>query len=382
MKIFCILMFYCSGSFAYTSEQVLKTAWSDRTYLSYDEIQSTGSRNPLRNVEGVLSQEQNGTAEVEVGLKFQFKSWPEWTGKKSLGSEQKLLKETSLGWALRSRYNALLLVELNSQKLKCVEEALRLSDLYIQAQSLSLRAGRGTSKAFLAAKSDLYKLQRTRNALHQEKEILEKRVSSWVPEVKDRNLVGLELVQVDDISQILQGHYPNGDSLSKKIVHEEIEQMGQELEIVKGREKQWFKAFEISQARKDDETRYKLELTVQIPGIGSDDLAKQKQNELILKRALKQRDLEESGDQLQSLKMQILNLVDIYRKAKKMEKISVGTLDSLANIERKITQQQEQLDLLNQQQEITSLYLDYLLESEILLKAPDKNYLDKRQGEI
>ncbi|WP_374075346.1 hypothetical protein [Bdellovibrio bacteriovorus] len=382
MKIFCILMFFCSGSFAYTSEQVLKTAWSDKTYLSYDKIQSTGSRNPLRNVEGVLSQEQNGTAEVEVGLKFQFKSWPEWTGKRGQGNEQKLLKETSLGWALRSRYNTLLLVELNSQKLKCVEEALHLSELYIQAQSLSLRAGRGTSKSFLSAKSDLYKLQRTQNALRQEKEILEKRVKTWAPEIKDRGLVGLELVQVDDISQLLQGHYPNGDSLSRKIANEEIEQMGQELEIVKGREKQWFKAVEVSQTRKDDETRYKVELTVQIPGLGSDDLAKQKQNELILKRALKQRDLEESGDQLQSLKVQILNLVDIYRKTKKMEKISVGTLDSLANIERKITQQQEQLDLLNQQQEITSLYLDYLLESEILLKAPDKNYLDKRQGEI
>ncbi|MEK2646687.1 hypothetical protein [Bdellovibrio sp. BCCA] len=384
MKLFGLLVFLSSSvAVAVTAEQVLKTAWTDKTYLSYDEIQATDSKNPLRNVEGFVGHEQNGTEATEIGVKFQLKSWPEWTRGRGKTEEQKLLKNTSLGWALQTRYNALLLFELTQQKLKCVEDAVSLSERYVKAQSLSLRAGRGTSKAFLSAKSDLYRFQRVQSTLTQERDLLLRRILNWVPDAKEKKVESMDLIQVEDISTALQEHFHDGDSLSKKIIHEEIEQMGQELAIVKGREQQWVKALELSQKKKKDaDAQYEVELVIQIPILGSDVLAKQKQNELILKRALKQKELEESGDQLQNLRTQILNLIEIYRSAKKMERITVGTLDSLTNMDRKIAQRQEQLDLLNQQQEITMLYLNYLLESETLTKNPDKNYIDKKQKEI
>ncbi|MNY78592.1 hypothetical protein D3C86_2189030 [compost metagenome] len=49
--------------------------------------------------------------------------------------------------------------------------------------------------------------------------------------------------------------------------------------------------------------------------------------------------------------------------------------DPLVNLEAKLTSLEDQVDLLNQQQEVTLLYLDYLLESESFAKEPEKNFL-------
>jgi hypothetical protein len=59
-----------------------------------------------------------------------------------------------------------------------------------------------------------------------------------------------------------------------------------------------------------------------------------------------------------------------------------GSADPLVNIQTKLASQQEQLDLLNQRQSITTMYLDYLLENEILIKEPERNHLSKNKVEI
>lgn len=366
-----------SRAYAISQEQVLKTAWTDKAYLSYDEIQSTDSRNPLRTVEGIISHEKDTFTDTEVGLKFNFKSWPEWKTGTPKDIEQNLLKQSSLGWALKNRYNTLLFFELNRRKLETVSEAIRLSEQYLKAQALALRSGRVTAKSFLSTKTDLYKFNRLQVTLCQERDLLEKRIKLWVPEWKEGALQPMNLIGIQDISESLGTQVLGTESLSKKINKQEINQMGQELEIIKGRENQWMKGLEITQIKRKEEERYKIELTLQFPFFGSDDLAKQKQNDLILRRALKQRSLEEAGDQLQILKLQILNLIEIYKSAQRIGNIKVHALDPLLNIERQIIEQQEKLDMINQQQEITSLYLDYLLESEALTKNPEKNYLDR-----
>lgn len=376
MTWLCLLVL-SSGAYAITQEQVLKTAWEDKTYLSYDEIQSTDSWNPIRSVEGSVSQEKNTYTEAEVGLKFNFKSWPEWKSGTSKNSEQDLLRQSSLGWALKNRYSTLLFHELNRKKLESISDVIQLSEKYLKAQGLSLRSGGATAKSFLAAKTELYKFNRMQSALIQERGLLEKKIKLWSPEWKGSFMLPLNLISIEDIAQSLAVQPLGNDSLIKKIAKLEISQIGQELEIIKGREHQWIKGLEITHANKNDESRYRVELALQIPFLGSDDLSKQKQNELILKRALKQRDLEETGDQLQELKVQILNLIEIYKSAQKIGNIKIQTLDPLGNIERQIMEQKEKLEMLNQQQEITALYLDYLLESEILIKNPEKNYLDR-----
>lgn len=370
------LLIFSSGAYGVSQEQVLKTAWEDKTYLSYDEIQSTDSRNPLRSVEGIISQEKNSYTEVEAGLKFNFKSWVEWRTGTPKASEQNLLKQSSLGWALKSRYSTLLFYELNRRKLESVHELIQLSEQYLKAQGLSLRSGRSTAKAFLSAKTDLFKFNRIQSALFQEQELLEKRIKLWIPEWKEGPLAPMNLISIQDISQSLTTQSSGNESLTRKITKQEVSQLAQELEIVRGRENQWIKGIEITHVNKNDEDRYKIGMTLQLPFLGSDDLAKQKQNELILKQALKRRDLDETSGQLQTLKVQILNLIDIYKTAQKIENIRIQTSDPLLNIERQIVEHQEKMEMLNQQQEITALYLDYLLENETLIKNPDKNYLD------
>ncbi|WP_413568717.1 hypothetical protein ACLWBD_14560 [Bdellovibrio sp. HCB117] len=375
---FLIHWLLVSSALAITPEQVLKTAWNDKTYLSFEEVQATDSKNPLRSVDGFVSTEDDdGDTKSKIGLKFQFKSWPEWKTGRPKGTEQKLLRNSSLGWALKNRYNTLLLYELNRQKADKLTDVIRLAERNVQAQTLSLRAGRATSKAFVSARSELIKLKRALALLQQEKQMLETKIQVWVPSWKEGALENLNLIGVEDVERSLKDTVVKGDSLTKKIANEEIEQISQELTIVKGREKQWFKGLDVSQNRKNDDISYELEVTVQLPFLFSDDLAKQKQNELILKRALKQRDIEETGNRLETLRVQVLNLIEIYKDTQKLSKIQAGSLDPLANIERKIAEQQEELDLLNQQQEIYSLYLEYLLEAEVLNNSPEKNYLDK-----
>ncbi|KHD89260.1 MAG: hypothetical protein OM95_04885 [Bdellovibrio sp. ArHS] len=370
--------FLVSSVFAVTPEQVLKTAWNDKTYLSFEEIQATDSKNPLRSVEGfVSSEEEERDTESKIGLKFQFKSWPEWKTGRPKGTEQKLLRSASLGWALKNRYNTLLIYELNRQKTAKLSQMIQLSERHVQAQTLSLRAGRSTSKSYISARAELVKLKRSLSVLQQERQMLETRIQVWVPSWQEGSLETLNLVSVEDVEQNLKASVVKGDSLTKKIANEEIEQLTQELTIVKGRENQWFKGVDVSQNRKKNDISYEIEVTLQLPFLFSDDLSKQKQNELILKRALKQRDVEETGNRLETLRVQILNLIEIYKDTQKLSRIQGGGLDPLANIERKLAEEQEALDLLNQQQEILSLYLEYLLESEILNNRPEKNYLDK-----
>jgi hypothetical protein len=369
----CLFSFF-SAQARVTSDQVLKTAWSDQTYLVHDEIQSTDSKNPFRTVEAFASTEDNGKEEVEVGLKFQLKSWPEWRSGRSRSEQQKIQKESALAWALRDRYGMLLNYQINLQKMKLLKEALASSDAYVRAQSLSLKAGRSTQKTFLNAQGDQYKLKRLENAAQLEQELLKSRVQRWLGAQGDSELETFELLGVDDVYATVKSSTEEG-SLTARLAKEELVNIGQELEIVRGRERQWFKGFEIAQTQKSDERKFEFEVTFQLPILASDDLAKEKQNELILKKSLKQREIENTGDRLKILRLQILNLVEIYRIEKKKRGASARGADPLQNLESKLMDQEEQLELLNQQQEVTLLYLDYLLESEILLKDPQKHYL-------
>jgi hypothetical protein len=357
-----------------TSDQVLKTAWSDQTYLVHDEIQSTDSKNPFRTVEAFASTEDNGKNEVEVGLKFQLKSWPEWSSGRSRGQQQRIQKESALAWALRDRYGMLLNYQINLQKLQLLKNAQASSEAYVQAQSLSLKAGRSTQKSFLNAQGDQYKLKRLENAVELEQELLKNRLQRWVGGQGNVELEMFDLLGVDDVYAAVKSSSDEG-SLTARLAKEELINIGQELEIVRGRENQWFKGFEIAQTQKSDERKFEFEVTFQLPILASDDWAKEKQNELILKKSLKQREIENTGDRLKILRLQILNLVEMYRIEKKKRGQTVRGADPLVNLEAKLMDQEEQLELLNQRQEVTLLYLDYLLESEILLKDPQKHYL-------
>ncbi|MGZ3770763.1 MAG: hypothetical protein ACXVCP_06195 [Bdellovibrio sp.] len=372
-----LLMFGCA-SHAITFEHVLKTAWEDKTYLSYDQMQSTDSVNPFRTVEGIASNEKDGYSRAELGLKFNLKAWSEWKAGASLKSEQSLLKQSSLAWALKIRYNTLLLYQLNKIKADNISEQIKLSEQYLKAQGVALRSGRLTAKAFLSSESDIFKLQRTQVALLQEREVLQKRLQIWIPNLKNEELAGTDLIGIEDISQKIESQPSVSESLTRKISKQEIAQIEQELQIVNGRENQWIKSLQLSHVVRNDEDRFKVELTLQLPFLAQDDLSKQKQNDLILKKALKQRDLDETADQLENIKMQISNLIGLYRTAQKLHiNYKIKTLDPLLNAERLIIEQQEKFELLNQQQAITMLYLDYLLESEVLTKNPEKNYLDR-----
>ncbi|MNK19528.1 hypothetical protein D3C87_377500 [compost metagenome] len=376
--LFLLLMLGSLQTYGATSEQVLKTAWQESTYLSQDQLRPTDSRNPIRNVEGFVSQTKDGGTETEVGFKFQFRSWPEWKMGRSAQQQQKILKESSLAWALHDRYMALLNYEINRQKLITIEQALKVSENYLKAQTLSLKAGKSTAKAYLGAKESVHKLKRIQSVAEQEKELARSKIRLWLPEWKGDVLEGFELLHVEEVLKFLQEHSPQQNSLSVKLANEEFEEIQHEYRIVKGRENQWVKGLEVSQTQEKNETKYKVELSIQIPGLGSDDLLKQKQNELILKKALKQKDINDAKDRVVILKNQILNLIDLYKleQIEFKEGFKSTSTDSLVNSETRLVAQHEKLEHFGQQQEITSLFLLYLLESEVLVQNPDINYLN------
>jgi hypothetical protein len=87
---------------------------------------------------------------------------------------------------------------------------------------------------------------------------------------------------------------------------------------------------------------------------------------------------------LQILRFQILNAIELYKSAGSNQIVTakVRSTDPLVNLQTKLTSQKEQLDLLTQQQGILTLYLDYLVESEILSKEPNVNHLSQTKKAI
>lgn len=373
-----------SAAHATTPEQVLKTAWSDKTYTVHDSIQDTDSKNPFRDIEAFYSNENDEPLKQEYGLKFHLKSFAEWKTGRSHADQAQVLKESSLAWALRDRYSVILSYELSEQKLKLLETFVDTAEKNLKAMSLSMQAAKASSKNYIEAKDDLMRLQRSKSLLLEEREILKKRLQRWLPESPDPVVDRLDLVSVEDVATGLQSKGTPAQSLTGKLAQEEIAQLDQELKIVKGREDQWFKTIELSQVEKNKDKFVEFGVTLLLPPLGSDDLSKQRQNELILKMALKQRDLENVSDKLQILRFQILNAIELYRSAQANQTLTakMRVADPMVNLQNKLTSQKEQLDLLNQQQGILTLYLDYLVESETLSKEPGKNYLSKAQKAI
>lgn len=387
MMLFATLVFSILANAAeVTPEQVLKTAWSDRAYQSHELIQGTDSISPVRSVEAILGHKAKAHKEdeLEVGVKFVFKSYPEWKSGREKGLPQKILKDSALGWALRDRYNTLLIFEVNKRKQKILTELIQTGEDQVRALGLALKAGRTTSKSYVSARSELIKLKREQTILEQERDLLRKKISRWLPDQIDVDFTQIDLLSVKEIEEAVKALTASENSLSGKLVAEEITTLEQEFTIVRGREEQWFKALEVSQSQTDSEIRYEVQATIQLPFLSSEDLAKQKQNEIVLKKALKQRELEEYKDSLHTLKTQILNQIDLYKIMAESGGVAGerNLPDPLANIDRKIAAGQEKLELLSQQQEITLLYLSFLLETETLMNQPGINHLSASRKAI
>jgi hypothetical protein len=375
--VLLIWVFFLSTAQALTSEQVLKTAWSDKTYRVHENILDTDSKNPFRSIDGFYSVEHNDKKETEVGLKFNLKSFPEWQSGRSRIEQSQVLKESSLSWALRDRYGAIVNMIMTEKKLQLIDEYIQTSERHLKAQSLSLKAVGANSKSYLEAKDDLMRLNRTRALLTEEKEILKNKLQRWMPEENNLNLENNVLIEVPDLVNALQSQSLPGQSLTGRLAKEELLQLDQELKILKGREDQWVKSFEVAQVNKKDEKFYELSLTLQLPPLGSDDWARQRQNELLLKSTLRQRDLDNNSDRLQILRFQILNSAELYKNTLSTSiNVSRGrSADPMANIQGRILRYKEEMDFLNQKQVLLNLYLDYLVESEAFSKEPNVNHL-------
>jgi len=382
--VLLIWVFILSVAQAITSEQVLKTAWTDKTYRVHENIQATDSKNPFRSVDGTYSQETIDKSETQIGLKFNLKSYPEWQSGRSRSEQSQVLKESALAWALRDRYGLIVNTVLTEKKIQLLNEFIQVSERHLKAQSLSLKAVGTNSKNYLEAKDDLMRLTRAKALLTEEKEILKNKLQRWVPDEKNLALDNADLIEVVEIVNILQTQSIPTDSLTGRLAKEELLQLDQELKILKGREDQWLKSLEVAQVNKKNEKLYEMSITIQLPPLGSDDWARQRQNELILKTALRQRDLENNSDRMQMLRFQILNSAELYKNIKSTS-VAAGkgrSADPMVNIQGKILGYKEQLDLLNQKQVLLSLYLDYLVESEILSKEPSINHLSPNKKAI
>lgn len=368
-----------SPAMALTPEQVLKSAWTDKTYLAHQEIQETKSKNPFRSVEAFFSKKENESDESEVGLKFHLKSFPEWSSKRTGAEASQVLKESSLAWALRDRYAVIVGYEMSGQKLRVLKDLIEVSEKNVQAQTLMMRTVQAGAKSFLSAKEELLRLRKTEALLREEREMMKKSLQRWIPQEFPSDMEGGDLLEMEDVEARIQLQESPSQTLTGRLAKEEIAQWNQELQIVKGRENQWFKSLEVSQTAKKGEHLIELGVSFQLPPLGSDEGAKQKQNELILKMALKQRELENSSDQLHLLRFQILNSLELFKLAKSNQVLArkAKSLDPLASIQNRMLHLKEELDLWSQRQAILTLYLNFLVESGGLSKDPHVNHLSR-----
>lgn len=365
-------------AFSFSPEQVLKTAWTDKTYSSQQELRPVNTRNPLRNVEAFTALEtEDGKQEYELGLKFQLRSWAEWRWKGTAESSGSVLKEIALSGALYERYLSLITYEISRRKLEALAKSMALAESYLKAQGLSVKAGRSTAKDLMAAQTDLMKLKRQEALVVEEHSRSKAKLSQWVPEGEPEMV---DLVTLSEIEESLKEASGSAPSLSGRMVKVELFDINRELEILKARENQWVKEIEVAQGRKESESSYKFKLGFQLPGLGADDLSRQKQNELVLKRALKQKEIDDVGQRQILLKGKIQTLIRLYRLSEKGAPRELRRrADVLQSLEERMMQDQHTVDLLTQQQEILTLYVEYLLESERLLVEPARNYITKGQ---
>lgn len=361
---------------AITSNDVLKTAWSDDFYISQINRISPSTANPFRNVELTASQETDSDRETEIGLKFQFKSYPEWSLRNSSKDAEKVVENFSLSWALHTRYLALMKHKLLSEKLKCAQALHEHLKRWTEAQGVSLKAGRASGKTFTKARLDTLKNERLLRQL--EYEILQnkKLIQQWHKNFKDEDRLTSVFLPIKSIEEIVHEIDPEKlETLTFKLGHQEIDQLQKEIEVVQGKEDQWFKSVGVSKKNKKDEDVYEVQVSIQLPFLFSDESAIQKKNELVFKRAQKKRDLEEK-EGLSVLRTRLLNtLTDFDVITSENNKVGRSATDPLEKLEEKIAQGSQCIDAVDLQMDLYTQYIQFLLESEILAKQPQRNFL-------
>lgn len=361
---------------AMTTNEVLKTAWSDDFYVSQTNRISPSTANPFRNVELTASQETDSDKETEVGLKFQFKSYPEWKLRNTSKDAERIVESFSLSWALHTRYLAIMKHKLLSEKMKCAQTSQDYLKRWTEAQGVSLRAGRASGKAFTKARLDSIKNERLVRQL--EYEILQntKLIQHWDQKFKDQDRFVSAFLSPKSLEAIIHEVTPEKlDTLTSKLGHQEIDQLQKEIEVVQGKEDQWFKSIGVSKKNKKDEDVYEVQVSIQLPFLFSDESAIQKKNELVFKRAQKKRDLEEK-EGLSVLRTRLLNtLTDFEIITSEKNQFGRSATDPLEKLEEKIVQGAQCIDAADLQMDLYTQYIQFLLESELLAKQPQRNFL-------
>lgn len=364
------------SSHAFTTNDVLKTAWTDDFYVSQTNRISPSTANPFRNVELTASQETDSDKETEVGLKFQFKSYPEWKLRNTSKDAERVVESFSLSWALHTRYLAVMKHKLLSEKMKCAQTSQDYLKRWTEAQGVSLRAGRASGKAFTKARLDTLKNERLLRQL--EYEILQntKLIQHWDQKFKDEDRITSSFLSVKSIEAIIHEITPEKlDTLTFKLGHQEIDQLQKEIEVVQGKENQWFKSIGVSKKNKKDEDVYEVQVSIQLPFLFSDESAIQKKNELVFKRAQKKRDLEEK-ETLSILRTRLLNtLTDFEIITAEKNQVGRSATDPLEKLEEKIAQGAQCIEAVDLQMDLYTQYIQFLLESELLAKQPQRNFL-------
>lgn len=359
-----------------TTNDILRTAWSDDFYVSQINRISPSTANPFRNVELTASQETDADRETEVGLKFQIKSYPEWKLRNTSKDAERAVEDFSLSWALQTRYLAIMKHKVLSEKMKCAQIGHEHLKRWTEAQGVSLKAGRASGKTFTKARLDMIKNERLIRQL--EYEILQntKLIQQWDRKFKDKDYFTSPFHSTKVIERIVQEVAPDkNETLSYKLGHQEIDQLQKEIEVVQGKEDQWFKSIGVSKKNKKDEDVYEVQVSIQLPFLFSDESAIQKKNELVFKRAQKKRDLEER-EGLTVLRTKLLNtLTDFEAITSEDNRIGRSAIDPLEKLEEKIAQGGQCIDAADLQLDFYTQYIQFLLESEVLAKQPQRNFL-------
>lgn len=321
----------------------------------YDQIESTKTNNPFRDVEAFVNNdswsERHG---VEVGIKLKLKPFQEWQLSRADSTNAELIKKFNKSATLKTRFEVLVEYKQALQKIDLYQAMIKKMNQALKLQEIDVVSGKSEMSSLLNSKSSLerYLAELKMTEIHRDN--LLNLLTLWAGKqdlANDYSFISLEIMQ----REIIKLPH-NQKTLTDQLRQEEMSQIEKEIKILRARDRQWLNEFEIKRSNIRREEDYEVGLKFRIPVLSSDSWARQKMNELLIKKTLKQRELREQAILILDLSNKINADIDRYKRQVQGAKKTLE-LTARGALETQIKQLGEQIESVSL---LESIYLQYI----------------------
>lgn len=343
----------CSFVWAGTVDKVLGDL--DQELGVYDQLESTKTNNPFRDVEAYFSNDRwRERSAVEMGFKFKLKPYQEWQLSRIDATNADLVKRFNKSSTLKNRFEVLLGYKQNTLRVKLYQEAIHKYDQLIKVQQLDIVSGKSDGNSLLNSRGERESLLADLKTTEINRENLKHLLTLWTGESEIQD--DYDFVSMQSIRTNLVKLPKKQATMTDQLRQEELSQIEKEMKILRARDRQWLNEVEIKKNDISREEDYEIGVKFRIPLLSSDSWARQKINELLIKRTLKQRELREQVISVSELGERVSADIDRYQKLSQAKlRAFEADAQGLLNVElKKVKNRIEALDL----QE--SIYLQYI----------------------